>query len=398
MDRLDRSRRFKSGPEHKDDDPIRPLANRLAGERIPNMSEPVRHQRDRNSPPLPAGPTTSFLRRIAGQLLDSKQPPAAADERQAEITERRIDRAHLPVSPAARKEAEPRSTAAAAAGTSPTDPSEAATQTSAAPRFSRREEEVLRQTGQIAAHLRSERQDLERRESALHEQHALLDQEWRNARLWVQEFEEDMLKRQAECKAREEALNEKINACESLVSDLEEQERLVLGIRDQMSTERSGLRSMVERELEVERIAIQQTQQALDEERRALAEEIEKRRREREEMVRKLQAQLTNERNTLRAQLDTNAAAERAAFEAEKAAWNRQRSLEEAELAARRDVAQSATERAQEELHAVRRREFDELRREREAFEAQELAARQSLAAERDKLEGDRRRFSDELN
>ncbi len=268
---------------------------------------------------------------------------------------------------------------------------------SQAPPFSRREEEVLRQTGQIAAHLRTEREELERRESSLHEQHALLDQEWRNARLWVQEFEEDMLKRQAECKAREAALNEKINACESLVSDLEEQERLVLGLRDQVSSERAGLRSVVDRDLEVERIAIQQTQQALQEERRALAEEIEKRRREREEMVRSLQAQLQSERAALRNQIDGQLAGERAALEAERDAWNRQRAIEEEELSKRHDVTKTASERAQEEMQAARRREFDELRREREAFEAQDLAARQSLTADREKLEADRRRFSEEL-
>ena len=216
--------------------------------------------------------------------------------------------------------------------------------------------------------------------------------------MWVQEFEEEMLKRQAECKAREEALNEKIGACESLVSDLEEQERLVLGLRDQMSSERSGLRSMVDRELEVERIAIQQTQQALDEERRALAEEIEKRRREREEMVRTLQAQLTNERNAQRAQLDTQAAAERATFEAEKAAWERRRSLEDEELAKRRQVSQSASERGpRKKCTRCDVGNSTSSAANAKPSEAQDLAARQSLAADREKLEADRRRFSDEL-
>jgi hypothetical protein len=361
------------------------------------MSDPVRSRRDRTSPPLPAGPTTSFLRRLAGQLLDAKQAAEpAADDAESEITQRRIDRAHTPTPP--RSGADPARVPAACPGLAPmTERPQGSQGALQSPPFSRREEEVLRQTGQIAAHLRTEREEIERRESALHEQHALLDQEWRNARLWVQEFEEDMLKRQAECKAREAALNEKINACESLVSDLEEQERLVLGLRDQMSSERAGLRTVVERDLEIERITIQQTQEALQEERRALAEEIEKRRSEREEMVRSLQGQLQNERAALRGQIDAQLAAERAALESERAAWNRQRAIEEEELSKRRDVAQSASERAQDELHAVRRREFDELRRERQAFEAQDLAARQTLAAEREKLEADRRRFSEEL-
>jgi hypothetical protein len=361
------------------------------------MSDPVRSHRDRTSPPLPAGPTTSFLRRLAGQLLDGKSgPEQVASDADDEITQRRIDRAHAPVP--APDVPEPRSAGrVGATATQLSEPAGDAPAAASSPPFSRREEEVLRQTGQIAAHLRTEREELERRESALHEQHALLDQEWRTARLWAQEFEEDMLKRQAEYKAREAALNDKIDACESLVSDLEEQERLVLGLRDQMSSDRAGLRSVVDRELEIERIAIQQTQQALEEERRALAEEIEKRRREREEMVRSLHAQLQNERGALRSQIDAQVAAERAAFEAQRSAWDRQRSLDEEELSKRRDVAVTASERAQEEMQAVRRREFDDLRREREVFEAEDLAARQSLTADREKLEADRRRFSGEL-
>jgi hypothetical protein len=351
------------------------------------MSDPVRSHRDRTSPPLPASPTTSFLRRLAGQLLDPKAAdPAQASDAIPGTVQQRIDRAHSSTSA--------RSAEVVPFGGAGQPSAPDATQ---APRFTRHEEEVLRQTGQIAAHLRTEREELERRESALHEQHALLDQEWRTARLWVQEFEEDVLKRQAECKAREAALDERITACESLVSDLEEQERLVLGLRDQVSSERAGLKSVVGRELEVERIAIQQAQQAAQEERRILAEEIEKRRREREELVRSLQAQFQTERAALRGQIDSELTAERAKLEAERAAWNRQRSLEEEELSKRREVAQSASERAQEELHAVRRREFDELRRERETFEAQDLAARQSLTAEREKFETDRRRFSEEL-
>ena len=51
------------------------------------MSDPVRSHRDRTSPPLPAGPTTSFLRRLAGQLLDAKNPAEqAASEAEGEIT------------------------------------------------------------------------------------------------------------------------------------------------------------------------------------------------------------------------------------------------------------------------------------------------------------------------
>src|ERR1700722_13783769 len=143
MDRLGRSRRFdRAGIK---------LAHSTArqsspGERIPNMSDPVRNPRDRNSPPLPAGPTTSFLRRIDGQLLDSKQPPGAADGTPAEITQRRIDRAHLAVPPAREEAAPPQTTAptdvTGADSTLRKDLSGAAARGTPAAPFSRREEEV----------------------------------------------------------------------------------------------------------------------------------------------------------------------------------------------------------------------------------------------------------------
>ena len=99
----------------------------------------------------------------------------------------------------------------------------------------------------------------------MNEQHSLLDQEWRNARLWVHEFEEEMPERQGQLKVREEELNEKSAPCENLVSELEEQERLVLSLRDQVSVERTGLRVAVDRELEIERRTLQQTRTVLDE-------------------------------------------------------------------------------------------------------------------------------------
>src|SRR5580700_1645792 len=142
------------------------LAFKLAEGKDSQMSDPVRSQRDRTSPPLPASPTTSFLRRLAGQLLDTKQAaePEAGDA-EAEITQRRIDRAHAPAPP--RSSADPGRTPATSPGLAPTEPPHVSQGASQSPPFSRREEEVLRQTGQIAAHLRTEREELERRESAL---------------------------------------------------------------------------------------------------------------------------------------------------------------------------------------------------------------------------------------
>src|SRR5690606_15000673 len=119
----------------------------------------------------------------------------------------------------------------------------------------------------------------DRREHTLRDQHAQLEQEWRNARLWLHELEEEMAERQELLRSREAELTHRIQSCESLVSDLEEQERALLALRDQMSADRATLRGDVDRELAVERQALEQTRQALEAERRTLAQEIERTRR-----------------------------------------------------------------------------------------------------------------------
>lgn len=353
------------------------------------MNDPIRTDRDR-TPEGSSRRSASLLRRLAGQILDPGTPKAVPSPGFPAIPGIRIDQSHaVPVGRAAKslppddEDGEILSELGGPAA-SPIHPS-------------RREEEVLRQTTQIAAHLRTERQELERREHALHEQHALLDQEWRSARLWVHELEEDMLKRQTDFKAREDDLNEKIGSCETLIGDLEEQERLVLGLRDQIAAERASLRAEVDRELEVERLALRQTRQALDDERRALAAEFERRRREHEESSRALGVRIEIERSAMRNQLEVQLQEERAAFEREKAGWNIQRAAQEELLSDRRNITESATQRAQDELQAIRQREFEELRREQEALEAQLTAQREILEHEHQKLESERRKSVEEL-
>ena len=356
------------------------------------MNDPVRTDRDRTSAEGSSRRSASFLRRIAGQILDPGVAKVAPPVDLQKIPGIRIDQSHATPSgrPAKQLPPDDADLEDGSDGPAPSSPSPPI-------RSSRREEEVLRQTTQIAAHLRTEREELERREKSLHEQHALLDQEWRSARLWVNELEEDMLKRQSDFKAREDDLNEKIGACETLIGDLEEQERVVLGLRDQIAAERASLRADVDRDLEVERLALRQTRQALEEERRALAGEFERRRREHEEASRALGTRLEIERNTLRGQIEAQLQEERAAFDRERTAWNGQRAAEEELLSNRRNIAESATQRAQDELQTIRRQEFEELRHEREALESQLAAQREILELEHQKLEAARRRSIDEL-
>jgi hypothetical protein len=361
------------------------------------MKDPVRTDRERTSAEGSSGRSASLLRRLAGQIVDQKSPKAMPPLPGGlpTLPGIRIDQAHT--GPGARAAKPPLSDDEELADGPQSIPLPGIPESPSVARTSRREEEVLRQTTQIAAHLRSEREELERREKALHEQHALLDQEWRSARMWVHEFEEDMLKRQSDYKSRESDLNEKIGACEGLISDLEEQERVVLGLRDQIAAERANLRADVDRDLEVERLALRQTRQALEEERRALASEFERRRREHEEASRALGARLEIERSTLRTQVEAQLQEERASFERERAAWNAQRAAEEELLSNRRNIAESAKQRAQDELQTLRQREFDELRREREGLESQLAAQREIIEQEHQKVEAERRQSVDQL-
>ena len=124
------------------------------------MNDPVRTDRDRTSAAGSSRRSASLLRRLAGQILDQGSKPGSPADVQ-KTPGIRIDQSHArpggvtaaPI-PLEDEDLEDRSTATAAAG--PASPS----------RSSRREEEVLRQTTQIAAHLRSEREELERREKA----------------------------------------------------------------------------------------------------------------------------------------------------------------------------------------------------------------------------------------
>ncbi len=142
------------------------------------MKDPVRTDRERTSAEGSSGRSASLLRRLAGQIVDQK-PPQAMPPLPGGLPTLpgvRIDQAHT--GPGARAAKPPLADEKLADGPQ-SIPLPGVPGTPSVARTSRREEEVLRQTTQIAAHLRSEREELERREKALHEQHALLDQEWR---------------------------------------------------------------------------------------------------------------------------------------------------------------------------------------------------------------------------
>ena len=120
------------------------------------MSDPVPTGRDARPEAGPARPPRSLFRRLAGQILDTGMPRPSpllcclsAFVRAAGIPD------HGPHTPDAGR----------MPNEAPSEPEIKAGRSPAREKFSREEEEVLRQTGQIAAHLRTERNELERRDT-----------------------------------------------------------------------------------------------------------------------------------------------------------------------------------------------------------------------------------------
>jgi hypothetical protein len=83
------------------------------------------------------------------------------------------------------------------------------------------EEGLLIQASQIADHLRSQFDEINRRENNLNEQLSLLDKERRTMRMWVSQIELELTERDDLLKQREKDLNEKLTSCNVLIQKIE---------------------------------------------------------------------------------------------------------------------------------------------------------------------------------
>lgn len=352
------------------------------------MSEHAPTQPDRRVAPLdgPLHPPSPVVGRVAAGQATETGPHIAIPpgETHSGPIDRRLDPPHA--SPLRSVDA------AADAFLDELSPAPASSTKFRAPRT---DEELLLQASQIAEHLRSQFAELDRREKAINEQLSLIDQERRRVRLWVHQFEEEMFDRDEALKAREAEFAEKLNSCDQLVRELEEQERAMLEIRDKLTLEQSTWKEDAYREIEIEREALRQTQRVLDAERKQLAEAIERRRTEHEENLRsireqlieeeqQLRAGLEQERATLHARLAADLEAERMQFERERAEWQTFKSQELADINREREFVASAMQRAEAELSAFRAGQLAEI-------EDAKREQAKLLEAERDLLDAQRR-------
>jgi hypothetical protein len=97
------------------------------------------------------------------------------------------------------------------------------------------------ETGQIAAHLRQQHAELDRREQRLHIQLAQLDQERREQRLWAAELQAALEEREFAIARQEAALAQRADSCLKLESELKELHESLLRERHSLSAERDQL-------------------------------------------------------------------------------------------------------------------------------------------------------------
>ncbi|HEY3964654.1 MAG TPA: hypothetical protein VGM05_08910 [Planctomycetaceae bacterium] len=94
------------------------------------------------------------------------------------------------------------------------------------------------ETGQIAAHLRQQYADLDRREQRLHAQLAQVDQERREQRMWVAELESGLEEREIAIAKQEAVLSQRANDCLKLETELKELHESLLRERHTLNVER----------------------------------------------------------------------------------------------------------------------------------------------------------------
>jgi hypothetical protein len=97
------------------------------------------------------------------------------------------------------------------------------------------------ETGQIAAHLRQQHAELDRREQRLHVQLAQLDQERREQRMWAAELQATLEEREFAIARQEATLAQRADSCLKLESELKELHESLLRERHSLSAERDQL-------------------------------------------------------------------------------------------------------------------------------------------------------------
>ena len=270
------------------------------------------------------------------------------------------------------------------------------------PRISRQQKELLLQASQIAEQLQDQENELDRRELALNEHRAALDQDRRNLRLRVHQFEQEMLDHEEELCIKQADFENKFTACEKFVAELEHQEQQLAQVRQELEVERGHLKLHAERELQVERAALKQTQRGLEAERRQLHNQIQQNDQEHEAALQDIRRKLENERKELWQNLTnelererTEQKRERTEQKRERDEWLAQHDAKMSEIQNERELTEAAVRRSQDELQQQKIERERQLADERQLFEQECEADRRQLQQQRTVLDN-RVRFQQE--
>jgi hypothetical protein len=120
-------------------------------------------------------------------------------------------------------------------------------------------ERAALETGQIAAHLKQQYVDLDRREQRLNIQLAQADQERREQRMWAGEIQAELEEREFAITRQEAALAQRADACLKLEGELKELHETLLRERHSLNLERDQL--IVDRDEQASQIEAAQVRQ-----------------------------------------------------------------------------------------------------------------------------------------
>ena len=272
---------------------------------------------------------------------------------------------------------------------------------------------VLLQASQLTEHLRSQFAELSRREKNLSVQLGQLDHERRALRLWSQDLTNQAEQREADVRAQEVQLQQRTDACERLVRELERQDRELANERQQLAAERTRMKEEIERELEEERNSLRRKQAELQASQAAHARQREREEAEHKqllhrideehsELMHRLPAELQQQKEIARKEILEELDQQKTQLELCQQEWIERQARESATLAESRQECSAALtkERAdwEEELRQAqtdleaRRQLQDEALRRHEAdwtadFQAREQAAEAELRQTRDHIE-----------
>lgn len=248
-------------------------------------------------------------------------------------------------------------------------------------RFSH-DEQLLLQASQIAEHLRSQYEDLNRREQTAHTHLAWIDQERRNVRFWVQQFQEEARERETSLESLRQELAGREQSQRAHAAELDARQTAVDREREEFNAERAALREVLQRELDGDRAELGRLRGELLDERARLRKQVEQNELQHASALEAIDRELEQARQAVRSEIGQEFAHEREVLLRAQEAWEVERAAAESRLAQDRELQNEAARRAEQQIELDRREHVERLQREQ--AEHTRLLAREKQEAEQE--------------